>query len=59
MNVEEQIKEYIASQPKPKRSEMQELHRVILGIKPESKLWFLDGKNSEGKIVLSFKSKND
>ena len=59
MNREEQIREYIASQPTPKRSEMQELRRVILGIKPESKLWFLDGKNSEGKIVLSFKSKND
>ena len=51
MNVEEQIKEYITSQPEPKRSEMQELHRIILQVMPACKLWFLDGKNSEGKIV--------
>lgn len=51
MNLQEQIKEYIASQPEPKRSEMQQLHSLIRQIKPESKLWFLDGKNSENKIV--------
>jgi Domain of unknown function (DU1801) len=51
MNVQEQINEYIASQPEPKRSEMQELHRVILQAMPDCKLWFLDGKNSEGKTV--------
>lgn len=51
MNIEEQIKEYISSQPEPKRSEMQELHRRILQVMPKCKLWFLDGKNSEGKIV--------
>jgi len=51
MDVQEQIKEYIATQPEPKRSEMQELHTFILGIMPGCKLWFLDGKNSENKIV--------
>jgi hypothetical protein len=51
MNVQEQIKEYIASQPEPKRSDMQELHRIILQVMPKCKLWFLDGKNSEGKTV--------
>jgi Domain of unknown function (DU1801) len=51
MNVQEQINEYIASQPEPKRSEMQELHRVILQAMPACKLWFLDGKNSEDKTV--------
>ncbi len=51
MNIEEQINDYLASHPEPKRGEMQELHRVILEIMPECKLWFLDGKNSEGKIV--------
>jgi hypothetical protein len=51
MNVQEQIKEYITSQPEPKRSEMQELHRFILQVLPGSKLWFLDGKNSENKTV--------
>lgn len=51
MNVKEQIQKYITSQPEPKRSDMQALHRIILQVMPECKLWFLDGKNSEGKIV--------
>ena len=51
MNVQEQIKKYIASQPEPKRSEMQTLHRIILEVMPARKLWFLDGKDSENKTV--------
>src|SRR5258705_6719229 len=51
MNVKGQIKEYIASQPEPKRSDMQELHRRVLEVIPACKLWFLDGKNSENKTV--------
>ena len=51
MNVKAQIKEYITSQPEPKRSDMQELHRIILGVMPACKLWFLDGKDSTGKTV--------
>ena len=51
MNVEEQIKEYINGQPEPKRSDLHELHRIILQVMPACKLWFLDGKNSENKTV--------
>ena len=51
MNVKEQIKQFITSQPEPKRSEMQELHRIILETMPACKLWFLDGKDGKGKIV--------
>lgn len=51
MNVQEQIKNYIASQPEPKRSDMQTLHTHILQTLPGCKLWFDDGKNSEGKVV--------
>ena len=51
MNVQGQVKEYIASQPEPKRSDMQELHRIIQEVKHGCKLWFLDGKNSENKTV--------
>ena len=51
MNLQSQIKEYIASQPEPKRSEIQELHGIILALMPTSKLWFLDGKDEKGKIV--------
>ena len=51
MNIKEQIKTYITSQPEPKRSDMQALHRIILQVMPACKLWFLDGKNSENKTV--------
>jgi len=51
MNIQGQIQEYITSQPEPKRTDMQELHRIILEINPNSQLWFLDGKDSEGKVV--------
>src|SRR5438445_1028311 len=53
MNVQEQIKQYITSQPEPKRSEMQELHLLTLHVLPAGKLWFFDGKNSEGKTIAN------
>jgi len=51
MNVQEQIQKYLTSQPELKRSDMEELHRIILQVMPACKLWFLDGKNSENKTV--------
>jgi hypothetical protein len=53
LNVEEQIEAYIASQPEPKRSDMQSLHELTLQLLPEGRLWFTDGKNSEGKVVAN------
>jgi hypothetical protein len=49
--VKKEIAAYLASLPEPKRGEMQELHRRILRMLPRCRLWFLDGKNAEGKIV--------
>ena len=51
MTVQEEIKKYIKSQPEPKQSDMQALHRLILKVMPGCKLWFLDCKNSENKTV--------
>jgi Domain of unknown function (DU1801) len=51
MNVQKQIKEYITTQPEPKRSEMQQLQAMILALMPTCKLWFLDGKDEKGKTV--------
>ncbi len=51
MSIQEEIKAYITSQPEPKQSDMQELHRIILQVMPACKLWFLDGKDSENKTV--------
>ena len=51
MNVQERIKDYIAGQPEPKRSEIQALNDSILLISPGCKLWFLDGTDDKGKVV--------
>src|SRR5438046_7478846 len=51
MNVQEQIKNYISSQPGSKQSDMQALHRSIMQAMPACKLWFLDGKDDKGKTV--------
>jgi len=51
MDTQRQIQDYINGQPEPKRSDIQALHHLILHVVPSCKLWFLDGKNSEGKIV--------
>jgi hypothetical protein len=53
MNVQEQIKEHIASHPEPKRGDIQQLHELILGVDPGCKLWFLDGKDASGKVVTN------
>jgi len=53
MTVKEQIKTHIASQPEPKRNDMDVLHKRILKILPKCKLWFDDGKNSENKTVAN------
>lgn len=51
MGIREQIKAYIASQPEPKRSQMEQLHETVLTLMPKCKLWFLDGKDEAGEIV--------
>ncbi|CAA7197119.1 DUF1801 domain-containing protein [Chryseobacterium potabilaquae] len=51
MTTQQQIQEYIITQSQSKRNDMQELHNIILELMPECKLWFLDGKNDEGKII--------
>lgn len=51
MTTDQEIQNYINSLPESKKYEMQELHKMILEIIPSEKLWFLDGKNEEGKIV--------
>ena len=51
MNIQDQIKKYIDSQPEPKRVDIEVLHKRILEALPKCKLWFLDGKDDKGKIV--------
>jgi hypothetical protein len=51
MSVKKQIANYIAGLPEAKRADIKELHRTILAVQPKCKLWFLDGKNADGKVV--------
>lgn len=51
MNVHEHINAYIATQPEPKRTDMQDLHGMMLELMPECRLWFLDGKDEQGHTV--------
>jgi hypothetical protein len=51
MDTKKQIEAYIATQSISKQSDMNALHALILKIMPSCKLWFLDGKDSSGKVV--------
>ena len=51
INIQEQIKKYIDSQPAAKSADIGVLHKRILQLLPKCKLWFLDGKDGKGKIV--------
>jgi Domain of unknown function (DU1801) len=51
MTLQTQINDYIAAQPEPKRSDMQALHGIVLALMPHGRLWFLDGKDEQGKTV--------
>lgn len=51
MTIQEQIQLYISNQNEVKRSEMEILHHKIQQIHPTGKLWFLDGKDTNGKTV--------
>jgi len=53
MDIQEQIKKYIDNQPGLKRADIESLHKRILQLLPECRLWFLDGKNDKGKIIAN------
>ena len=51
MGVREQIDGYIDAQSPAKSEELRDLHRRILAISPDAELWFLDGRDGDGKVV--------
>jgi hypothetical protein len=51
MSVREQIEGYIGDQSPAQREELRDLHRRILAISPDAELWFLDGRDGDGKVV--------
>src|SRR5690554_1997357 len=51
MNVQTQIREYLATQPTRKRDELQTLHDMMLRVLPGGRLWFMDGRDEDGRTV--------
>ena len=51
MNVHTQISDYLATEPERKRADMQTLHDLMLRLMPDCRLWFLDGKDEDGRTV--------
>jgi len=51
MKIENQISDYISNQSDSKRADLTVLHQLILNQNPKLKLWFLDGKDENDKII--------
>ena len=51
MSTEESIATYLQQLPPKQAAELTLLHQQILAKISPGKLWFLDGKNEEGKVV--------
>lgn len=48
-----QINQYINSLPATKAADILTLHNAFLNWLPNCKLWFLDGKNADGKVIAN------
>lgn len=51
--IKQEIESYISSLEVNKGREIQLLHKLIVVAAPQAKLWFLEGKNSLGKVVAN------
>lgn len=51
MSIAKLIENWINSLPEGKQVDIMRLHQHVLRLSPESKLWFLDGKDASGKVV--------
>lgn len=53
MTTQNDIRAYLDSLPAARRTDMEALHKLILGLKSKLKLWFMDGKDKTGKVVTN------
>lgn len=51
MTIDADISSYLAIQPKAKCRDLETLHALIRGLIPDGRLWFLDGKDEQGRTV--------
>lgn len=53
MDAREAIDGYIDGQAGAKRQDLRDLHQLALEISPATRLWFVDGRNAQGKVVAN------
>ncbi|RYY49316.1 MAG: DUF1801 domain-containing protein [Chitinophagaceae bacterium] len=53
MTTLQQVKALIESQDADKKSDLQQLHKLITGLLSKGKLWYDDGKNDQQKTVTN------
>ena len=52
-NIQNKIDNYLLSLPEQKRNDIQYLSKIVFSYIPNCNLWFLDGKNEQGKVVAN------
>ena len=52
-NIQNKIDNYLLTLPEQKKNDIQYLSKIVLSYSPNCKLWFLDGKNEQGKVVAN------
>ncbi len=53
MDIAERVEAYLAGQPEPKQADLRRLHTRMLAEFPGCRLWFDDGTNADGKVVIN------
>lgn len=53
LDVQAQIDRYLDAQDPPKRDDIEAIQGLILSASPNCKLWFLDGRDRDNKIVTN------
>lgn len=51
MDTNERIRSHLEATPEPRRSDLAELHRLILSTRPDVERWFFDGRDENGRVV--------
>jgi hypothetical protein len=53
MDIPGRVEAYLASQSDPKQTDLRQLHAHVLAEFPDTRLWFNDGTNVDGKVVAN------
>jgi hypothetical protein len=53
MDIPQRVEAYLASQSQPKQTDLRQLHTRTLAEFPDTRLWFNDGTNEDGKVVAN------